>query len=285
MFNGCVTYIPKNEIPKGYATWNYKSQLGSIDEHDAKRLSIAVNIKDLTNQNSDFKGSGIGVVLAFFPVVSLLTPSSIRTNHVIGCADEGALTVKKGDVERIFVDELRKSKLFTSVEYSKESSDYKIMGKIDFIEEDKLHFSGFGGLLFCVIPFLPTTTVTLSINSHLELVSSNGLRTLLSKDYKSEIEYQFNPNSYNNNRQCTAYGEELLPQIISEFIRDINEIPSTTWGVSQIKKQETPKQSINETPVLNDLRTQLEDLEKMKASGMITEEEYKKLKTKIINKY
>ena len=150
---------------------------------------------------------------------ALASPSIVETNRTIGCSDKGEIDLKDGDIEKILADELSKSNLFTSVNFSESKSDLVLKGKINLERKNYFHCFGLGALIAAGI--LPFVYSTLSIDAHFTIESMDGKIQIINKDYTAEMSYFFNPSLCNPTTHCSAFGETLLPEIIDHLVWDL----------------------------------------------------------------
>jgi len=177
---------------------------------------------------------------ALFPIVGLLLPPHQECVNALAVGAGGEfqdypkslVTLQDGEVQKLLYQEIKKSGLFTTVTCGGGVvADYVVRGRCDLKFIEHRHYSGLG-ILYCgLLPILtcPAATNDMRCAAHFEVVSRDGDRTLLSKDYESRIRYLMWV--YNSGRVFRAYGRELFPRIVAQLIEDLEAIPRDGWGL------------------------------------------------------
>jgi len=175
---------------------------------------------------------------ALIPVAGLFLPPNqecvnalaIRSEAELRNCPEDLATLQHGEVQKLLSQEIGKSGLFAAVGCQESMvGDYVLRGKCDLKFIEHRHYSGLGIFFIGLLPIFtcPTSTNDMSCAAHFEVVSRDGGRTLLSKDYESHIHYVVWV--YNSGRVFRAYGRELFPQIVTQLIEDLEAIPHDRW--------------------------------------------------------
>jgi len=218
---GCSKHIEQGLV-EGY--YNTVVQNGG---QSTKKNPVTIRINDLVNDPLSKKDPLSGVV-KLFPLLSLIPVHVVHTNQI------GRMKLGNSEFEEILAKELRRSGIVEDVTYKGEQKDYDIRGKVNFIYKDNMHTSGLGLLVYyCLLPtlILPTSTARFTCEAHFEVVSADGTRVLLSKNYIAKSKWQYYL-LYDNDRVRSCYGQEVLPQIVKQFIADLKALDPSVWRVT-----------------------------------------------------
>ncbi len=234
--SGCV-HFPPEMTEKGMVAWSYESR---IAQGAAGQIPVSLRVADLKSDPPDSRTSGT-VVLGLIPLISLAnlsTPTHTHTNVNIAEMVQGGDAWKKGglrqwEVEEILRQEIRKSGLANEVFLARDNKggDFEIKGSVNFVRNEHTHVSGFGILYIAVVPMLvfPLSTQEINGTAHFDVVSAGNGRTVLSKDYTARTRYVDGIAYSSDERGWAAYGREVFPQIVEQFIADLKALPRAAW--------------------------------------------------------
>ncbi len=140
---------------------------------------------------------------------------------------------KAGELEEILKQEIQKSGLVRDVSLTQggKRSDFEIRGKVNLIHNLYLHTSGLGILYIGLLPMftLPSSSQESACEAHFDVVSTKDNRVLLSKDYYAKARYADGPVYRGIEKSLWAYGEEVFPEIVQEFVEDMQSLPRDAW--------------------------------------------------------
>ena len=214
-------------IEQGLLEGHYK-EIAQNGGQVIKKDPVTIRINDLENVPLS-KKEPFSAVIKLFPLLSLIPINAVYTNQI------GRMKLGQDEVEDILLRELQKSGIAEDVTYKGEPKDYDIRGKINFIYKNNYHASGLGillyqnSLLFMLI--LPSMTARFTCEAHFEVVSADGTKVILSKDYIAKSKWQYYI-MYDNDRARSCYGQEVLPQIVKQFIADLKALDPSVWRVT-----------------------------------------------------
>ncbi len=207
----------------GFLANNYKTP--DIPKQDPIPASIEVG--DLVSKPRRL-GPLPRVALSIPPLLSL-------AGHAEMDNDFGGDSLQPLEAEILLAKQLVQSQVVRSASIGEgTSSDFLVLGSIDFRSDRWLHHSGLGALVQTVslLPLLvlPQSTDKTSVAAHLELVRRSDGRSVLSKDYREE-----QTSSYwalQGNAQLRSFAEDLLPRVYARFASDLRALPAETWSKS-----------------------------------------------------
>lgn len=220
MLLGCSKNV-KMGLVNGYYSMVVKNGEQAIEKNQ-----VTIRINDLES-NPPSRKEPIIVLIKIFPLISLIPIHAVETNKIRRVTE-----LRYDEVEEILLKELQKSGIVEDVTYKGEPKDYDIRGKINFIFKENTHFSGLGFLLYYGILqmlTLPWSSAQFICEAHFDVVSADGTRVLLSKDYYARSKWQYHI-LYDNDRLLSSHGQEVLPQIVTQFISDLKALPQSVWS-------------------------------------------------------
>jgi hypothetical protein len=133
---------------------------------------------------------------------------------------------------RLIAEELRKSGVAKNVIFGDGKADYQVRGRAGFTVKRYAHSSGLGSIVYIFsllgMATLPDSSIRMTGNAYLELVSADGKKVLFAKDYAESTLYQ-RGSFYGQSAQWRLLGEELYPRIFAQFVKDVQALPKTAW--------------------------------------------------------
>lgn len=221
---GCASDLLNDVKEKGIVGYSYESRIPAAD-HSVQPLAVSMRVSELEKDPPKQDLLPASVCLAFIPIASLANPPAVRTNTLM------RQDIKPHEVEKILAAEIKKSGIAKEVTVGKGTGDFTVRGRINFVQKAYAHTSGFGILYITILPilFLPVGTVESRCDAHLEVVSP-GKKTILAKDYTAQTKHREGL-LYDNTAETIlpAYGKELFPQIVEQFIADMRALPKSAW--------------------------------------------------------
>lgn len=228
---GC-SHFPAGVQEKGIVAWNYTPiQSYTYNESNEQKIPVSIRVNNFESKESQTDLGFPGAILRLFPILSLLASPFDYTNRIFDDHMTKA-DLKEFEVENILVEEIRETGLITKIVQGGEPKDFDMRGNVNFSWKDYRHFSGLGNILYiAVLPplLLPISSYHFTCEAHLEVVSKDG-RIILAKDYNAKTKCFVGLIYGNAHRHYHAYGKELFPQIVKQFIADLKAIPKTVWG-------------------------------------------------------
>lgn len=228
---GCAS-IPKEMKEKGFVAWNYETSINP--EERGKGAPVSISVTDLESSPPERTIGGWGAILRLVPGASAFAPLAIWSNSqplgFLGIFKFFGL--EQWEIERILVDELNQNGFQAFLESEDGKIDYLIEGSVDFEIRARTHFLNLGGPgFFLSIPFcwiIPHSKYRITCTAHFDVISDDGEKVLLSEDYVSIREYNVGL-LYNVQENLYTFGQKVFPQIVEDFILDLNEIPASKW--------------------------------------------------------
>jgi len=215
--------IPMAAKEQGIIAWNYKPAVET--ERRPAKSTPKLTINDLQTAPPSIDAKVGNNALKLLPILSLAAKPDIFHNSLFGLPNQG---VNQWEVEKLLADELKKSGLFSKVTTSDSNKGYRLKGSVNFESRWHFHSSGLGSLLYAFsligVLALPDSTWEIICNAHFDLLDSNN-RTVLSKDYQGRSKYLTGALYGNNARFQTAYGAEVLPQVVKQLVTDMQALP------------------------------------------------------------
>lgn len=219
----CAT--PPDEFYRdGIVAWNYHSLV--VQRNTPAFASISID--DVISEPPSSEAPALGVIKVI-PIVSLIPIRNTYVNQVhdrsypvynIGGFAEQTEPLGEGEIERILAEEIKKAGIARDVRLGSGQSDYMIRGSVNFSYTINGHFSGLGGLYPILWLVLPGSTDSFHCQAHFDVLSSDGARVFMSKDYETRHKHQYFLFG-TSDRRWMIYGEKILPIIIRDFIRDL----------------------------------------------------------------
>ena len=219
----CAT-PPKEFYRDGIVAWNYHSLV--VPRNTPAFTSIHVDY--VKSEPPSSKAPALGIIKVI-PIASLIPIRNTYVNQVhersypiynIWGAAEQTEPLREGEIERILVEEIRKAGIARDVGLGNGQSDYTIRGNINFFYTIDGHVSGLGFFYPILWLVLPGSTDSFHCRAHFDVLSSDGARIFMSKDYETCYEHQYFLYG-TSNRRWMVYGEKILPIVIRDFIRDL----------------------------------------------------------------
>jgi hypothetical protein len=231
--SGCASHQPP-DLSKGIVACCYESKIGPADG-STRKIPVSLSISAFRNDPQESHVSGGAIALAFIPLISLAnlaSPSATSVNFVSdGGPNKGV--IKKGEVEQILKQEIRKSGLVRNVSLARENknADYEIRGSVNFKHNRYVHNSGLGILYIAVLPMftLPSASWEALCTAHFDVVSKKTGAVVLSKDYSASRSYAMGLVYGGVNKSMAAFGKEVFPEVVEEFIADMRALPKNAW--------------------------------------------------------
>lgn len=156
------------------------------------------------------------------------SPKQTRPGH--GDHNNGK---KQREVEDILKQEIAKSGIVRDVSLSEEGkkADYEIKGSVNFIGNVYIHASGLGFLYVGLLPMftLPTSSQEAVCKAHFDVVSKKTGAAILSKDYSAKRSYAQGLVYNGDVKALAAFGKEVFPEVVEEFIADMQALPKDAW--------------------------------------------------------
>jgi hypothetical protein len=232
--SGCASHQPP-DMTKGIVACCYESKIGPADGSTSRKIPVSLRISAFHNDPEESHVSGGAIALAFIPLISLAnlaSPSATSVNFVSdGGPNKGV--IKKGEVEQILKQEIRKSGLVRDVSLARESknADYEIRGSVNFKHNRYVHNSGLGILYIAVLPMftLPSASWEALCMAHFDVVSKKTGAVVLSKDYSARRSYAMGLVYDGVNKSMAAFGKEVFPEVVEKFIADMRAMPKNAW--------------------------------------------------------
>jgi hypothetical protein len=203
----------------------YKSVV-TAESNAANKIPFSVRINPIAFDEPS-KDVNVGLlILKIFPLTSL-----IPKNEESWCNRNpdafGYVTRESGDIEKVLLEELKKSALFNEVTFKGDPKDYDIRGKANFIMNINSHGCGLGAFVYLSIVgliFCPTQIYDFMCEAHFDVVSTNDNKVLFSKDYFSKDRFWLGL-LYEGNilKARKVFGEKVFPVIVEKFIKDLKE--------------------------------------------------------------
>ena len=160
------------------------------------------------------------MVTAFVPVVGLVNPPVGTARNALHYPDDSSATgFQTGELERIVADEIRRSGLFSHVEYGGPAADVELRGTIDLHRAIYTHLSGLGFLIGSPwFLWLPLETVDDSCAASFSLVSRDGV-PLFERTYAVRARTRIGV--ANEDDEWANYGRALFPRLVTALLHDL----------------------------------------------------------------
>jgi len=215
--SGCATK------PASMLSNHYVSPIPATPTRADRTLSIRVN--DLQSNAVDRTMGPLLIPKAIVPLIGLLPTTDGKLVNTIAGPPGMSPTLAADEVEKILTAELQRSGLGSEVSFGGVAKDLDISGQINFMMKVNLHMSGLGifyhkGVLPMFI--FPNASYQAICNAQFEVTATNDQTMLLSKNYVADSGWWMQWPLYNGQRVQSAYGKEVLPQIISQFLADLD---------------------------------------------------------------
>lgn len=221
---GCGTIRTLNKVEKyGIVAWNYQSVVKDVD--NTLKAPVSIRINDFNSIDPSHNMSWGTFPAVIIPIVGLVVPAKEKYVNKVRKVD-----LKQGELEQILVNEIRKSNIFVKITFQGEPTDYDINGDVNCIADIKTHTCGFGIIFFLSIPLfltLPLATEELKCEAHFEVISSIDEKKIFSNSYSANTKFLAWVYS---KRDLEAFGAELFPKIVENFIADLKELPEHVWN-------------------------------------------------------
>ena len=216
---GCSNTLDSERIEKeGYVAGTYISRVSSLPSENETGLSIRV---------SDFESSepmlewnwGPPVLASIVPIAGFFVSPSEKTINAYYGEGDAEWVLKEGEIEKIFVDELRKSGVAGDVEYQGPPKEFELRGSLNLYQHTTFHAFGLGALAYLtVVPIflLPLRSSFDLCEADLKLVSRNG-------DVAFERGYDFEVKRFLwlRTEPVRIVGRDVVPKLIKQFIDDL----------------------------------------------------------------
>lgn len=218
--------VPPNEFYRdGIVAWNYHSL---VEQRNAPIIA-SIRIDDVKSEPPSIEAPALGIIKVI-PVVCLIPIRNVYVNQVhersypvynIWGFAEQTEPLRKNEIERILSEEIKRARIARDVILDNGQSNFTIRGSINFSYSIDGHVSGLGLFYSFLSPILPGSTDSFHCQAHFDVLSCDGLRILMSKDYEAHDKHQYFLFGTSDRRWMT-YGKKILPIIIRDFIRDLD---------------------------------------------------------------
>ncbi len=226
MVTGCANDQFEMMKKKGMIGCCYESKL-PVNQLGGAKFPVTLKVDKLAKGETSVDGQGSGL-LALFPLVSPFAHVVFNNSFVL----DPKQGLKDNEVEGILTEELRKTGLFKAVATT-EPADYLLKGKIDLKHRSRAHFAGIGAIIYgssLLFNFItPSSYDEKSCNLHVDIVSADGKKTVLSKDYAVTKSFNIGIVYDPLERQYDAFGKIVFPEVVSKMAEDINSLPADAW--------------------------------------------------------
>jgi hypothetical protein len=167
------------------------------------------------------------------PVLDILVPS-IRS---VNCEMSNMTRLDRMEVERIFAQEIRRARLVESVTLGAEPADLEVRGRVEFLTVGGAD-RGLGILAIIIDMAVPRKIFRehQTAKAHLELWAIGHSTAILARDYATERRGRHT--ALSQDPVDRAWGEELVPQIVAQFISDLRALPPDAWSPLPIGRRQ-----------------------------------------------
>lgn len=239
---GCAVNYPQTMAEMGAVKWSYESRIKPIADA-AGRLPVTVSVQDIRSDAPVASSSAIGL-FSLLPVLSFATLAAPSPHWVnVNDADfaQGGDAWSKGGIRRweiadILARELQHSGIAKKAYLARDNADgdYLVQGSANFVHNRYPHYSGFGGIAYSmgILPVftLPMWSEELMCDAHFEVVSRKTRTTVFSKDYHAQTNFFVGLLYSGDDRIWSAYGKEVFPQVVEQFVSDLKALPASAWS-------------------------------------------------------
>lgn len=202
-----------------------KPYYASILKSQRPQTTAIVRVTDLTSSRATRSIKAVIWPKAIFPLVGFIPTTDGTLVNTIPGPPGFIPSLQRNEAEHLLVAEIKKCGVFSDATYGGKAQDYEIKGSIDFKTEANLHQSGLGIFYHGLLPMfiLPNASYQATCDAHFDVISTQNGKVIFSKNYQKTTGWWKQWPAYNSKRVKTAYGEEVYPRIVKQFLTELDD--------------------------------------------------------------